>query len=81
MLYGTDLYIMFGVDERQDYRADVNILDTVTWRWKGSHDVPKNIWTPSAIVGLSFGLLIAVSLSTRFQLIHSPFCGEKKRSC
>jgi hypothetical protein len=57
---------MFGVDEKQDYRADVNILDTITWQWKRSHDVPKKIWTPSAVVGLSFGLLIAVSISISF---------------
>ncbi|KAI8330069.1 hypothetical protein BC941DRAFT_456932 [Chlamydoabsidia padenii] len=62
VLYGTDLFIMFGVDETEDYREDVNILDTLTWQWKSSYGVPPTIWTTPAIVGLVFGLMVGILL-------------------
>lgn len=52
---------MFGVDENNDYRGDVNILDTMTWQWKPSHDAPSSTWTIPVIIGLVLGVLLAVS--------------------
>ncbi|KAI8332376.1 hypothetical protein BC941DRAFT_436479 [Chlamydoabsidia padenii] len=60
ILYNTDLFIMFGVDERNDYRADVNILDTITWQWKPSHEVMTTIWTIPLIIGVVLGVLVVI---------------------
>lgn len=60
---------MFGVDEHNDYRGDVNILDTLTWQWKPTHDAAASVWTIPMIVGLVLGILLAVRSS------------EMKREC
>ncbi|CAO3590618.1 unnamed protein product [Absidia cylindrospora] len=62
ILYDKDLFIMFGVDENNDYRGDVNILDTMTWQWKSSHEAPSTAWTVPVIVGLVLGVLLAIIL-------------------
>jgi hypothetical protein len=51
---------MFGVDEHNDYRGDVNILDTLTWQWKATHEAAASIWTIPMIIGLVLGILLAV---------------------
>ncbi|SAM09843.1 hypothetical protein [Absidia glauca] len=62
ILFQTDLFIMFGVDEHNDYRGDVNILDTLTWQWKPTHEAAASIWTIPMIIGLVLGILLAIVL-------------------
>ncbi|KAI8098798.1 uncharacterized protein BX664DRAFT_344936 [Halteromyces radiatus] len=61
VLYNTDLFIMFGVDESNGYRADVNILDTTTWAWKITYN-GTTFWTTAMIIGLVVGIVGAFVL-------------------
>ncbi|ORZ16254.1 hypothetical protein BCR42DRAFT_32688 [Absidia repens] len=61
ILYDDKLYLLFGVDENREYRDDINILDTLTWKWASQNGTPSSIWTTGTLVGLVFGILGGVS--------------------
>ncbi|CAO3587074.1 unnamed protein product [Absidia cylindrospora] len=62
ILYDDKLYLIFGVDEQREYRDDINILNTLTWKWEFQNGTPPNIWTTGALIGLVFGIVAGILL-------------------
>ncbi|KAI8062263.1 hypothetical protein BC940DRAFT_128000 [Gongronella butleri] len=65
VMYGTDLFILFGVDESNSYRADVNVLDTISWTWKDSYNLTE-FWTPGMIAGIALAIVAVILLFASF---------------